>query len=103
MKFGLLKQSFLLIIIFTSLGIQAETTNKQAKPNILFIAVDDLRPDFGAMRDPWVKTPNIDQLESEGLYFNKAYCQYPVCGPSRSSIMTGLLPDNSKIYGFENA
>ena len=103
MKSGLLKQNRLLIIFFSLLSIQAEKINKQDKPNILFIAVDDLRPDFGAIRNPWVKTPNIDQLSSEGLYFNRAYCQYPVCGPSRSSIMTGMLPDHSGIFGFENA
>ncbi len=85
-------------------ALVATSLQAQEKPlNVLFISVDDLRPDFGKNRSSWVKTPNIDQLESEGVYFKNAYCQYPVCGPSRSSLMTGLLPDSSGVYGFEDA
>ncbi|MBF0198968.1 MAG: sulfatase [Planctomycetes bacterium] len=71
--------------------------------NVLFISVDDLRPNVGREGGGYAITPNIDQIEAEGLRFNRAYCQYPVCGPSRASTMTGLLPDSSGVYGFENS
>ncbi|MGJ8641873.1 MAG: sulfatase [Luteolibacter sp.] len=60
------------------------------KPNILFIAVDDLNDWAGYFGNPQAITPNMDKLASEGVWFSKAYCQYPVCGPSRASLMSGL-------------
>lgn len=60
------------------------------KPNILFIAVDDLNDWAGYFGNSQAITPNMDRLASEGVWFSKAYCQYPVCGPSRASIMSGL-------------
>ncbi|MDP3069502.1 MAG: sulfatase [Opitutaceae bacterium] len=63
-----------------------------ARPNVLFIAIDDLRPALGCYGDPQVKTPHIDRLAAQGLMLNRAYCQVPVCGASRASLMTGILP-----------
>ncbi|WP_146400927.1 sulfatase [Planctomycetes bacterium CA13] len=63
------------------------------QPNILFIAVDDLRPELGCYGSPIAVTPNMDKLASQGLRFNRAYCQQAICGPSRASIMTGARPD----------
>ena len=60
------------------------------KPNVLFISVDDLNDFTGYAGHPEVITPNMDRLAARGTWFSRAYCQYPVCGPSRASLMTGL-------------
>lgn len=71
------------------------------KPNVLFIAIDDLRPDMGCYGNSEVKTPNLDQLAVRGLRLDRAYTQYAICGPSRACIMTGLRPDTLKIQEID--
>ena len=72
---------------------------KPPKPNVLFIAVDDLNDWVGCMGGhPQAKTPNVDRLAKEGVLFSNAHCQAPICGPSRASIMTGLAPSTTGIY-----
>jgi len=68
------------------------------KPNILFIPVDDLRPEFGAYGAEFVKTPHMDRLASQGVTFLRAYCQQAVCNPSRASLLTGLRPDSIQVW-----
>jgi iduronate 2-sulfatase len=63
------------------------------KPNVLFIAIDDLRPELGCYESKIAKTPNLDALAAGGLLFNRAYCQQAICSPSRASLMTGARPD----------
>lgn len=70
----------------------------QKKPNILFIAIDDLRPELGCYGSNIAITPNLDKLATEGLLFNNAYCQQAICGPSRASVLTGIRPETSGVY-----
>ncbi|MCK4960385.1 MAG: sulfatase-like hydrolase/transferase, partial [Planctomycetes bacterium] len=67
------------------------------KPNVLFVICDDLNNDIGVYGHPMVKTPNIDRLAAEGVLFRNAYTNFPLCGPSRNSFMTGLYPDQTTI------
>lgn len=70
-------------------------------PNVLFIAIDDLNDWIGPLHGhPDVKTPNIDRLAARGVTFLNAHCQAPLCGPSRASLMTGLRPSTTGIYGM---
>ena len=69
------------------------------KPNILFIAIDDLRPEIaGPYGQPQIHTPNLQQLANQSTTFIKAYCQVALCSPSRTSLLTGLRPDTSKVW-----
>jgi uncharacterized sulfatase len=71
------------------------------RPNVLLIMSDDLNNDMGAFGHPIVKTPNIDRLAARGVRFDRAYNQFPLCSPSRVSMLTGLRPDTTRIYDLQ--
>lgn len=79
----------------------SETSEIPEKPNFLFIAVDDLRPELNCYGAKWIKSPHIDRLASTGIRFQYAYCQVPVCGASRASLLTGLRPSRTRFLTYD--
>ena len=90
------KHLFSLFCLSLTLAINGFAQQKK-KPNILFIAVDDLRTELGTYGSTIVKSPNIDALAKAGIQFNRAYCQQAICGPSRASVMTGTRPETINV------
>jgi uncharacterized sulfatase len=76
-------------------------TSWAAKPNVLFIAIDDLAPALRCYGNLIAKTPHIDRLAASGVRFDRAYNQLPLCNPTRASVMTGLRPDTIKVYDLD--
>lgn len=86
----------------TTLDLNTAVVAAPPNPNILMIAIDDLRPQLRTYGHPQMVTPHLDELAQEGYQFNRAYCQQGVCGPSRASIMTGLRPDTTLAYKYND-
>ena len=89
-------------VVPLSSTLASEISPLPATPNVLFIAVDDLRTSLGCYGDTLVKSPNIDRLAQQSRRFTRAYCHQAVCGPSRNSILTGRLPDNTRVWHNRN-
>ena len=88
----------ILFMIFGCSPRVKPTDTLTKKPNILFIGIDDLRPELGCYGSKIAVTPNMDAFASQGLLFENAYCQQAICGPSRASLLTGTRPETSGIY-----
>lgn len=100
-KMYLIGKLSLLLLIISLNSCKEEKFNTaeelEKKPNILFIAVDDLRPELGCYGSEIAVSPNIDALAEKGLVFEKAYCQQAICSPSRASLMTGARPETINV------
>jgi iduronate 2-sulfatase len=83
-------------LIFTTAATSAYA--KDVKKNILFISVDDMNNDLGCYGNLIVKSPNIDRIASQGIAFANAYCQFPLSSPSRTSLLTGMRPDKTRVF-----
>ncbi len=70
------------------------------RPNVLFIAVDDLRPELACYGKKHIHSPNIDRLAASGVLFERAYCMVPTCGASRASLMTGIRPTRNRFVNY---
>jgi arylsulfatase A-like enzyme len=81
-------------------GLMDSCERETAQPNVLFIVVDDLRPELNCYGETHIHSPNIDALAREGLLFQNAYCNVPVCGASRASVMTGLRPTLNRFLTY---
>ena len=96
-----------LVLFFITLAFSAckseeeEKKAEKSRPNILFIGVDDLRPELNFYGAKHIISPNLDALASESTVFNRAYCNVPVCGASRASLLTGARPTRKRFVNFK--
>ncbi|MFV1995700.1 MAG: sulfatase-like hydrolase/transferase, partial [Verrucomicrobiales bacterium] len=90
-----------LLFVAAVISLSATAVCSAKKPNILFIAVDDLRTELNCFGADHIVSPNIDRLAARGTAFLNAYCQQAVCSPSRTSLMTGLRPDSTKVWDLD--
>lgn len=92
---------FFITLLAISFPLSAQRQQGHKSMNVLFIASDDLNNHLGGYGHPLVKSPNIDRLIRRGVRFDKAYCQYPLCSPSRVSLLTGLRPDATGVFDLK--
>ena len=86
--------------LICGLLVSAGHAGQPSRPNVLFIAVDDLRPELGCYGQQQIHSPNIDRLAAGGVVFERAYCMVPTCGASRASLMTGIRPARDRFVNY---
>src|SRR3954462_13324741 len=95
----------LLVLIFALIGCATraavDAPSSAKRPNVLFIVLDDLKPELGCYGRSQIVSPNIDRLAGSGTLFLNAYCQQAVCAPSRVSFLTGCRPDTTKVHDLQ--
>ncbi len=97
-----MRRAHFFLLAALAILLSAHDAHAQTKKrNVLFIVVDDLNVDLGCYGHPLVKTPNIDRLAKRGVRFERAYCQYALCAPSRWSFLSGLKAETTGIYEFK--
>ena len=92
-----LAHTVIFILLVGCAGQDKNTAANTGQLNVLFIIADDLNCDLGAYGNNIIKTPNIDRLAKSGVVFENAHNQYPLCGPSRASFMTGMYTEQTQI------
>ena len=96
-----MKRILCLALVLSSFGIRHSSFAAEHRPNILFIAIDDQNDCIGHLGGhPMAKTPNLDRLAARGTTFLNAHCNMPLCNPSRTSLLLGLRPTTSGVYGL---
>jgi len=96
-----LKKIIAISLTVAALTVQFSFGQTSKNKNVLFIAVDDLKPLLGCYGVTNIITPNIDKLAKDGVIFSNAHCQYAICSPSRASLLTGMRPDYTQIWDFK--
>lgn len=89
---------FLALTLLVGTALSTHAARAAERPNVLFIAVDDLRINLGCYGDTFARTPHIDALAARGTVFTRAYCQQAVCNPSRQSLLSGRRPDSIRVW-----
>ncbi|MCK5176041.1 MAG: sulfatase-like hydrolase/transferase, partial [Planctomycetes bacterium] len=93
--------SIIAAALLLTLGIANFAGIAKAQPNVLFIAVNDLKPLRGCYGDEMAITPNIDSLADSGVTFLNAHCRWSICGASRASLTTSLMPEETGVFFFQ--
>ena len=90
----------LLSLVSISFLEKEEESENPSRPNVILIMVDDLRPEINCYNKTAIKSPNIDELASNSFLYENAVCNYPVCGASRASMLSGLRPNEKRFKTY---
>ena len=96
----LLTKCLIIVVIGMTINVLPVKAKKK-QPNVLFIIVDDLRPELNCYGMEYIQSPNIDKLAESGCMFTRSYCNMPVCGASRASLLTGMYPNRVRFTSYK--